>query len=105
MPLEPALGAHEPLRAQVQQASALLDERPASVQPDRPAGDRADQVPERPGTATMRHVRRSRARSRVPKSTTCCDANAPEATRARVDHHELARGREDGVDRHQHEDG
>src|SRR5690348_7807570 len=104
VPVEPALGPLEPLRTEVQEATVPLDERPASLAPDRPAGDRADDVAE---SSRERH-HQERREARLDLVAEEDDVLRGERTRgecARVDHYQLARGREDRVDRHQHEDG
>src|SRR6266545_539129 len=46
--LEPALGALEALTAEMEPAAPSFEERPAAIETDCPAGDRADEVAERP---------------------------------------------------------
>src|SRR6185436_17441196 len=49
--LERPLGSLELLRTEVEPAAVALDEGTAAVAPDRPAGDRAEDVPDRAGEA------------------------------------------------------
>src|SRR5262245_54244743 len=53
--LEPVLRAVEFLAAQVEPAAVPFEQRPTAVEPDRPAGDRADEITERSGQG-HRHV-------------------------------------------------
>ena len=51
--VEPALGARRAASGvEVEPAAVALEERPAAVEPDRPADDRAEQVAERARRAT-----------------------------------------------------
>ena len=81
-----------------------LEVRPSTVEPDRPPSDRADRVADR-ARERDRDVRR---KSLVDRASEERDVLVGERTRresARVDHHELARGREHRVDEHEAEDG
>ena len=103
--LEPALRAVELLSA------PRCSQRPCR---STAAGRRRGRSPSRSSEPTVyptsrpaRSRRRPRSREsiRSPKRTTSWPANAPGGERAGVEHHELARRGEHGVDHHQHEDG
>ena len=98
-------GAIETLRREVEPAAARLEQRPAAVEPDPPADDRADEIAERAGEGE-RDVRAG-AEADVPAEDrdAVCGGEDAGCDRARVEHHDLARRREDRVDRHQPEDG
>ena len=98
-----ALGAREPVRAQMQQPPVPLDERAPAVAADHPADDRADDVAQRAGQGHG-HVRPARIGDVVAEEDDVLRGKCPGGERARVEHHQLARGREDRVERHQRED-
>src|SRR6478752_4486598 len=104
-PLEPSFGAVQAARREVEPAAVALEEWPAPVPADRPADEGADEVAERPGkserdvgTGTKADPRTEQRHPVRGREDSRCDC-------ARIQHHELARGREEGVDRHQAEDG
>src|SRR5205823_5577250 len=103
-PVEPALGPVELLRREVEDAPAILEQRPAAVGADPPADDRAGEIADRAGE---RHREERPEGRRDPRSEERHVLGRERAGRERagVDHDELARRREDRVDRHQGEDG
>ena len=90
---------------EVEPAPVALEQRPAAVVADRPADERADRVPDRAGEGHRRRRPRTVRVDRVAEEDDVLPGERAGRERARVDHHELARGREDGVDEHQDEDG
>src|SRR5215211_155938 len=101
--VEPAVGAAQLLRIEVQPAAVALGERPSAVAPDCPAADRADHVARR-SRRRDRNVRRESRRD-LPAEEHDAARERPRSERAAVDHHELARRRQYGVHEHQQEDG
>src|SRR4051812_24623719 len=100
--VEPRLGAPELLWPQVEPAAVAVEQRAAAVEADPPADDRADEVAERSrkrdGEIRAEPVRQIRSEEGERRT---------ERTRgdgAADDHHELARRRQDSIDRHQDED-
>ena len=77
---------------------------PAAAAADLPADHGADQVAERAGERD-REVRGEARRERVAEQRHRLPRDRARGDRAAVDHHDLARGREDRVDQHQEEDG
>src|SRR5262245_3214781 len=103
-PVEPPLGALESLRGKVEPLAVTLDERPAAVVADRPAGDRAQGVADRP----RGHHDGVRLPPRLHLTAEDDDVLPDERTGREcpgVEHHELARRREDRVHEHEQEDG
>ena len=92
--LEPALGAREALRAEVQPAAVALDQRPPAGAPERPAG-----------RASRRGSRACRPRSTAASDGPGVAGDRPGRERAGEQHDQLAAGGQHGVDRHQHEHG
>jgi hypothetical protein len=103
--VEPALRAVEALGRHVQPAAAALEQRAPAAQPDPPADDAADGVAERPGERHHDERPRAEADLRAEEGDVVRGAEDARGDGSRVQHHELARRGEDGVDRHQHEDG
>src|SRR5581483_9749100 len=102
---EPRLGAIETLGREVEPAAALLEERTPAVASDRPADERAGEIAERPGE--REHDEGSRAEADVGAEQGHSVRGLEDSGRdgARIEHHELAQGGEDGVDGHEPEDG
>ena len=84
------------------QRPAALEERPAAVEPDPPADQRADEVADR---ARERDGEVGVEPAALGAEDDELAAERPRGERARVDHDQLAGCGEDGVDRHQDEDG
>src|SRR5438270_5888741 len=101
--VEPALGAVELLGREVEEAPASLEQRPAAVGADPPAGDRADEVADRSGER-HREECPERRRDPRPEERHVLRGECASRERAGVDHDELARRGKDRVDRHQAED-
>ena len=81
-----------------------LQVRPAPVEPDRPAHDRAERVADRAGQGD-RHVGPGGRVDLVAEDGDVGAGERPGRDRASVDHHELARGGQDRVDEHEEEHG
>src|SRR5712691_6158520 len=101
--VEPTLRASEVCRRNVQHTTVALEQRAAAVKADRPAADGPKQVPD----GARERDRDVRGK---PAPKLCAEDRRARAERTRREgashhHHELARGREDGIDEHQHEDG
>ena len=101
--LEPALGAIELLRAQMEPATVPLEVRAPAVEADRPAHHRAERVADRPGERD-REVRGPALVDRAPEERHLLVRERSRGERAAVDHDELARRRQHGVDEHEQED-
>src|SRR5207249_1819834 len=88
-PVEPALGAVELVPPEVKPAPAPLEQGPAAVEADRPAADRADEVPECAGErdGDVRAGVRGHAR---PEQVDVLTGEGPGRERASIDHDELA---------------
>src|SRR6266508_3444830 len=102
--LEPALGALEALTAEMEPAAPSFEERPAAIETDCPAADRADEVAERP-CQRHRDIRPDARGDAGPEEIDELRRERPGGQRPGVDHDELARSRERGVDRNQQKDG
>src|SRR6478672_5761544 len=101
--VEPALGPLELVVAEVEPPSAVLEEGPPPVDPDRPTGDSAGQVTERSGQCD--HDVGPEVRfDPVPEEDDVLARKGARCKRPAVHHDQLARGRKDRVDRHQEKD-
>src|SRR3954453_21104738 len=96
-PGEPALGVVELARRQVEPAPMALEERAAAADPDPPAEDRAELVPDDAGEDDG--VVGAEA-APVPAEDVDAMCERARRERARVHHHELARSGEKRVDEH-----
>src|SRR5581483_2358669 len=99
--LEPALGSVHPLLRDVKPLAVALDQRPPSVEPDRPADARADGVAEHAGDR-HRHVS-PRCRVNPVAEERDVPGDVAGSDGSRVDHDELAGGRYDRRGGHQPE--
>ena len=102
--VEPALGALETLVRQMEPLAVSLDERPAAVVADPPAGERAERVADR----SRGHHDRERlpaARHLASEDDDVLAGERAGGERARVEHHELAGRGQHRVDEHQREHG
>src|SRR5262245_17570181 len=102
--VEPALGAVEVLRPEMEPASVSLDERTPAVEADRPADDRADGLAGYPRRGD-RDVAPEVGVDLVAEQDDVLAGQGARGEDARIEHHELARGRKDRVDQHQREHG
>ena len=100
--VEPRLGPIQGVRRHVQPASAPLDEWPAAVVADPPAGDRAEDVAERAGGGHC-DVRPGLGLDRLPEQHDALSGERARRDGPGVDHHELAGGGQHGVHEHQDE--
>src|SRR5688572_27148808 len=100
---EPCLGALEPVRGDVHPASVPLEERSAPEIADAPAEKRAEHVTEHP-RERHRHVGPCGRLDRLPEERHLVAREGADRDRARIEHHELARRSDDGVDEHQQDD-
>ena len=103
-PVEPALGAVEVLRPEVEPASLALDQRPPAVVADRTSRSPSPRCSRRLPPATWRQRPRSGNRCASRKGQRAGRRTRSTARAPGVEHHELARGREDRVEQHQEED-
>src|SRR6478672_11576142 len=104
-PLEPSFGTVQPARREVEPAAVALEQRPAPVAADRPAYEGAHEIAERPSKSKRDVGTGSEADPRTEQRYPVRGREDSRGDCARVQHHELARRREEGVDRHQAEDG
>src|SRR5581483_262686 len=90
--LQRALGAVEPLRRDVQQAAAPLEERPPPAAPDHPADDAADEVAEGAGERDRDEGADPEPDLRSEDGDAVGAREDAAGDRAAVEHDELARG-------------
>src|SRR3954471_1954643 len=102
--IEPAFSPIELLRAEMEPAPVVLQERPPAVEADRPAGDRAEEVAERACERRGDKGPGVRGDPR-PEQIDVLAGEGAGREGTRVDHDELTERGQHCVDRHQTEDG
>src|SRR3954451_6662463 len=103
--VEPRLGAIEPLGREVEPATVAFEQGPSSVAADRPADERAHEIAERAREGERDIGAGAVADPASEERHALAGRGDPRSDRSGIEHHELARRREEGVDRHQPEDG